>query len=507
MTNTATVPRNLVILAIVVPIAALVGLWVATSDQFTSWVAIGLVLGTMAIPIFLRWHHPLLIVSWNAAVHIAFLPGQPKVCMAMVAVSFGISLLNRLLDKQKRFIHVPALTWTLIFFAAVVLVTMAKTGGIGMRTLGSGVFGGKRYLELLIAIAGYFALTAQRADPARALWIAGLFLLSSITLAMSNIIYFLGPKFYWLYWVFPVGGAMNQALADYSVTKEVYRLNGLAFACLGPYLYMLARFGVGGILDFSKPWRLAIVVLLAGLTLFGGFRALLVLLGLTFMIQFFLEGLWRTRLFPALIVAGLLSFVALIPISDKLPSAVQRTLSFLPFMSVDPVVRYNARDSTEWRLIMWRMLYPDLPNYLVFGKGYAISATEMYLAQQSVIRGLTPDLDLVILAGDYHSGPLSVYVPFGSLGALALAMFLFFGCRVLHANWKYGDPRLRTINTLLLAYFLTRIVYFIFVFGGISDDLFHFVGVVGFSLFINGGQRKPEPEPTVHPEQLQPASA
>jgi hypothetical protein len=507
MTNTTTVPRNLIILGIVVPLAAFLGFCLATSDRFTSWIPIGLVVGALAIPIFLRWHHPILIVSWNAAIQVFFLPGQPKVWMAMVAVSLGISVLNRLLDKEKRFVHVPVLTWTLIFFAAVILITMAKTGGIGMRVLGSGTFGGRRYMELLLAIAGYFALTAQRVPPARGLWIAGLFLLPSITLAMSNIIYFLGPGFFWLYWIFPVGGAMNQAMADYSVSGDVYRLTGLAFACLGPYLYMLARFGVRGILDMSNPWRLAVVILLAAMTLFGGFRALVVLLGLAFVIQFFLEGLWRTRLFPALLLAGLVSFVAIIPISNKLPQSVQRTLSFLPFMQVDPVVRYNAMDSTAWRLIMWKMLIPDLPKYVIFGKGYAVSATEMYLAHQSMIRGLTSDLEPFLLAGDYHSGPLSIYVPFGSLGTLAFVAFLFFGFRVLRANWKYGDPRLRTINTLLLAYFVTRIVFFIFVFGAISDDLVHFVGIVGMSVCLNAGRAKPEPKPILQTPQLQPAPA
>jgi hypothetical protein len=90
---------------------------------------------------------------------------------------------------------------------------------------------------------------------------------------------------------------------------------------------------------------------------------------------------------------------------------------------------------------------------------------------------------------------------------LAFVLFLFFGFRVLLANWKYADPQLRTINTLLFAYFVTRIVYYIFVFGAISDDLFHFVGIVGMSVCINGGQRKPEPTPIVQSPQLQPVSA
>ena len=124
------------------------------------------------------------------------------------------------------------------------------------------------------------------------------------------------------------------------------------------------------------------------------------------------------------------------------------------------------------------------------GKGYVIDPTELYLATQAVRQGLIQDIDVVMLVGDYHNGFLSLYVPFGSLGVLAFIAFLVSAWRVLYRNFRFGDGALRTINTLLFAYFITRIVFFVVVFGAISNDLAQFVGLVGLSVALNGGVRR-----------------
>ncbi|HEY4415713.1 MAG TPA: hypothetical protein VGO57_08480, partial [Verrucomicrobiae bacterium] len=55
----------------------------------------------------------------------------------------------------------------------------------------------------------------------------------------------------------------------------------------------------------------------------------------------------------------------------------------------------------------------------------------------------------------------------------------------------YGDPEQKKTNTFLLSYFLAKVVLFFFVFGGFYTDLASFVGLVGFSISLNGGIAKP----------------
>src|SRR5205823_6251633 len=101
--NTLRLPANLIIFAIVLPIAAILGFLLASPENLSSFVWIGLVAGAISLPLLLRWHHPLLILSWNASVNVFFLPGQPQLWMILAAVSLFLSVLQRLMTKQKTF--------------------------------------------------------------------------------------------------------------------------------------------------------------------------------------------------------------------------------------------------------------------------------------------------------------------------------------------------------------------------------------------------------------------
>jgi hypothetical protein len=72
-------------------------------------------------------------------------------------------------------------------------------------------------------------------------------------------------------------------------------------------------------------------------------------------------------------------------------------------------------------------------------------------------------------------------------------------------NYRHGERELQTVNRFLLAYFFVRIGYYIFVFGSFYQDLFIFTGLVGMSLSLNGGVRRPVPvedEPVLEPQGL-----
>src|SRR6266853_1794925 len=52
-------------------------------------------------------------------------------------------------------LSVPELTKPLLFLSAVIGLTMFLTGGFGLRLLGSDRYGGRGYLYLFCAVAGY----------------------------------------------------------------------------------------------------------------------------------------------------------------------------------------------------------------------------------------------------------------------------------------------------------------------------------------------------------------
>ncbi|MFM1768274.1 MAG: hypothetical protein RJA22_803 [Verrucomicrobiota bacterium] len=491
------IPKKALILILVLPVAALLGYLLAGPLDYTSIVVYSAILGLILMPVIIQHHHALVVLSLNATIDIFFLPGKPHLWMLLALVSLGVTLLSRILNKEIRLIHVPSVTWALAAVVLVALITAKLTGGLGMRALGASNFGGKRYIFIAFALVVYLAISTVRIPPEKARLYTGLYFLSALTAVLSNLIYMAGPNLWWLYYFFPVDFALGQATEDFAVGHvgmKMSRLVGFAPAAQAFLCFMLAKHGIRGLLDVTKPWRLLSLLLALVLCMMSGFRSGLLLIALFMGFQFFLEGLHRTRLAAAVAVCAVLGFAALVPLVQKLPLSVQRSLSVLP-LDVDAAVRANARESTEWRLQMWEALAPQIPKYLLLGKGYSTSETDFYLASESTKRGLMRHYELSLLAGDYHNGPLSVILPFGIWGALAFLAFLAVAYRVLHNNYRHGTPALRPINTLLFGFFLAKVVFFFVVFGQIHVDLGILAALVGLSVSLNGGMAQPATQP------------
>ncbi len=365
-----------------------------------------------------------------------------------------------------------------------------------MSFLGSHAAGGKRYLFIFVGIALYFALSTISIRPKYAHLAVAVFFLSALTGMVGYIAAIGGPGFYFLVELFPIEGAVDETTVstDFGgAGSGIVRLGTLTAVSTGLFCYILARFGVRGALDLSRPWRLAFLLLAVVANLFSGFRSGMILFIVVFGIMFYLEGLFRTRLFPILVLTGLLMATLTVPFVQKLPLSVQRTLCFLP-LNVDPIVRINAEDSTDWRIDMWKEVIPTIPRYLLRGKGYAMDPGEVFMMDVGRKTGFTQAYDGAILAGDYHNGPLSLIIPFGLFGVFTFVWVLVASMKVLRLNYRFGDPALQGFNMFLLAYFAARILFFFFVFGSVYSDVGTFAAIVGLSVSLNGGVAQPQPQ-------------
>jgi hypothetical protein len=488
--------RKLMIFGLVLPLAAIIGFTLATPETPKTFILIGLLTGLLLMPIMLKWYHPLLILSWNAWINVYFLPGRPQLWVLFTAIGFGIIVLNSALDREKQGIQVPALTIPLLFVLAVVLLTAKLTGGIGVRAIGGsqiggGAIGGKGYFYILAAILGYFVLASQPIAIERVTKYIGMFFLSGVTGLFSNLAYMLGPAFYFLFYLFPVEFAVTQAMADFSFGTQILRITGLAVAGASVYFFMLMRYGIRGIFDFGRPWRMCCFLATIFISLLGGFRSLLLMFIIQFAVQFYFERLLRTRIALVLLLGGIAVGAMTLPFMEKAPLSVQRCLAFIPGAPVSAMAKLDAENSTGWRVEMWRVLLPEVPKYLLLGKGYALNPADLYLASQAELRGMAKNYEVSMVAGAYHNGPLSVIIPFGIFGALGFLWLIGAGAWVLYRNYCYGDPSLQLANTFLLAYFAMRVIVFFGIFGGFDAELFKFTGIFGLSVAINRGVRKP----------------
>ncbi len=475
--------RVLIAYAAAIPLALILGYLVATPDMASAAV-VGMVLLFLALPLLIQWNHALLIFFWNSAFIAGFLPGELQFWTIFAIMTFGMGVVHRVMGHRS-FLRAPELTRPILFLATVVILTAKIRGGVGLRILGSGSYGGKFYFYVLVAIVGYFALTSQPIPVSKGARATNWFFLSSLSNGLSNLIYTLGPAFYFMFYFVSTDFAVGQAAAS-AEQDVVKRFGGLAPCATGLLCWCAARWGIRGLFEWSRPWRLALFMVAVLAALFSGFRSEMALLGILLIVQFFVEGIWKTWIFPAFAIFAVLCVVTALVFATKMPAAVQRALAVLP-VRIDPQVREETEASSQWRFEMWREVWPEVPKYLLIGKGYALDPVDIYLTEEAVRMGVYNSYEAAIAAGDYHNGALSVLMPFGAFGAIAFLWVLGAGIKVLSCNRRYGDPRLNKINNFFFSFFLAQCICFFFVFGALNSQLSVFMGILGMSVSLNGG--------------------
>lgn len=482
-------PAVILIYVLCLPLAIFSGYLLATPDSFMSVGTIGMVGALLTFPLLLKWHHALLILSWNSFLIVFMLPGQPGLGICLGIVSLGVTVLNRTMGKSKGVFWMTPTVLPLLFLTAVIAFTILASGKFGSRALGSEYYGGKRYITLVGAIIGFFAIAAQAIPERYANRMAQLFFVSGMTAVISDLIYAMGPSFYFLFVLFNSGVASLQAQSQ----ETVLRLSGISSASLALCYFLLCRYGIEGLFRLTCPWRFLGFAGAIAASLFGGFRSSLIILALMMVSQFYFEGLFRTRFLPLFVGGIILIFAFLIPSVDRLPLAVQRSLSFLP-INVDHRARSDALGTLDWRLQMWKTVLPDVPKYLLIGKGFGYDGTDYMLTQEAVHRGLYTAYEDTLVSGNYHNGWLTILIPFGLWGLIGFAWFCWAGGKVLYANYRFGDPSLKNTNTFLLAYFVARLMFYLGFYGQFDLDFVVFTGTVALSLSLNRGVRQPSTE-------------
>lgn len=493
MASTFAVTRNHLIFGLCLPLAVLLGYLLAEPFASTTVVVVVVLTAVLMVPVMMRWYHPLLILSWHMAMYPVFFPGRMALWVAMTFAGLFFVILHRSVDPDYRWNNEPSLTAPLLVFSLVIIATALATGGIGLRVLGSKEMGGRGYVLLLAAIVGYFVLTSRSIKPQYAKWYVALFFLSGVSYVIGYFALRMGTGAEFLTYLFPLTSLSGVDSAGQVFGPESERIDGLMPAAVLVFCWLLARYGATGILAWNRPWRAIIFVGVIAAGCFGGFRSMLALMGMVFFLLVYLERMWRGPAFLILLMGMLVGGAAVVLSANKLPLAIQRTIAFLP-VDVDPAVRIGAESSTEWRIHMWQSVIHMVPQYLFLGKGYSLSAEELYMERQGALRGFGEQWSGAALAGDYHSGPLSVIIPFGIWGALAFGWVLYAGTRYLYRVYRDGTESLRMINRLLFALFVARIVFFLFVFGALYSEFYYFTGILGLSVALNSTERQSSTE-------------
>jgi hypothetical protein len=498
--NSPALFRSLIVYAVCVPLAVTVGYLLTDFQDYDSMGFIGVLIAILIFPLLMKWHYPLLIFSWASPITLFFLPGKPNLFIFMVVVSLSISVVESILNREKRFVPAGGVRWTLLALLLVVFITAKLTGGFGLRSMGSNVYGGKKYVTFIIGILSFFAIAARPIPKHKANLYMLLFLAGGFLGFIADIYIFIPEPLRFISLIIPPSDRGLDEMGNMQVEFGVTRLFGVAGTAGAVLLWLLARYGIRETFLSGKLWRPVVFGLCFILTFLGGFRSTLLSFVMLIGLLFVLEKLHRSILMLPMILLGIMGSVALVPLAPHLPYTFQRTLAFLP-LNIDPAARVDAEGSTQWRLDIWAALMPQVPQYLLLGKGYSFSAETFneFMGRDATFRSIDAGNNALALSNDFHSGPLSVVISFGIWGVLAWLAYWVAGFRVVWRNYKYGDPQLRHLNIFLFASLIGKCLVFLFIFGAISEDVAGFAGIIGLSLALNHGVARPQPQPQAAP--------
>lgn len=508
MNNPAQAMRMLIVYAICIPLAVVMGYLLTNPLDYSTLFFVGLIVALIVSPILIKWHYPILIFGLAFPAQMFFLMGNPPFWQVAVILSLGIAVVERATNSERRFLSAPPMTWALFFTVAMAVITMKLTGGFHLHTVGGGTGGGKKYINLCLGIATFFALASRGIPPVKRTLYLGLFFLPGLFSIIGDLFPFLPGPLRYVGLIFPP----SYAAAAVESGSGVLRLSGLMSAANAVMLFMLARYGLREILSGGRPLRALFFCLMFIMSLLGGFRSVLIANVLILFFYFFLDGLHRTKWLLIAVVGLLIGASIVVPFARDLPQSIQRSLAILPqnVVDIDMGVRMDAEGSKEWRLNIWRAILPQVPGYLLLGKGYAITRDDYESIGHDNPFYRTAQMDAsqesLAISNDFHSGPLSTVICFGVWGCLSILAIMGAGFYVLYRNFRYGDPALRPVNMLLLAMHLQHIISFFAVFGAYDVDVGFFAKIVGFSVALNWGICKPKPKPAANPVIVKPGA-
>src|SRR5690242_10903171 len=244
MTNPNAALRMLLTYGAIIVVALVLGFmlpYVGNWDR-NSLIVIGLALAFILLPVFIKFHYPILLFGLACPATMFFLPGQPPMWQIVVIISLSIAIAERILNKDKRFIRMPVVTFSLLFIVAMALVTAKLTGGIQLHALDQstgGGGGGKKYIAVLLGVASYFALTSRVIPPEKRKLYLILFMLPGMLGVIGVLFPYLPSPLNYINLLFPPISNPEQEIG-----VAVSRFKGVAFAFSPIAGYMLARYGL-----------------------------------------------------------------------------------------------------------------------------------------------------------------------------------------------------------------------------------------------------------------------
>jgi hypothetical protein len=342
------------------------------------------------------------------------------------------------------------MAWALLF----ILIGTASIRGWGLRILGSATWGGWEYIVLISAVS-FFLLSHRTVLAEKKIWFAvvGLMFLGLLP-ALVTVLALYMPDLSAAGRFLPVRGEMEAS----DLFGSSARLQALHIPAVWA--------GVLAIFYYDRRFKIQVSVLFFALLAFvmmglSGHRTVPVMLGLLVITYLIV----RRDKVPAgpyifLVLALLVTLTVAYTAVSYLPVTFQRALSVLPGIAVEHEAALTAHGTTAWRIEMWRMMLPMIPQYWFIGRGLAfelIEAYQVYIMASDIQRQL-----FFIATHAYHNGPLFLLIDLGIGGLVVGSSFMISGIVYFGKRLRKIPPNTRYehLYVVLFCYYTASVAFF-----------------------------------------------
>ena len=429
MADQATVTRALMVPALVTAFV-LVMVWLVQWMGISGFYAI-----PFAIVLTFLWLNPHVMVVGLPGVFVSTalvpnLPGSMTAAQALCMLLGVWGLFHRPIARAARDRWAVS-DWGIFAFLGVCVLLMF-TRGFGMRMLGGTKYGGFGYVILLGCGLAYLMAPMVRLNRKHVLAMAMLLAAGALIPFVVEISIIL------------TGGRTSRLLSFFTILPEytmaAMHIGEMVLARISSARTVgLAIIMAALMLPVRRPeLRVARYALVSGglaLVMLSGFRSAF-LITLMLLVGWYFQHSRHRAMAAVLVLGGFLAvWILAIILGRALPGPIQRVVSYLPGVDVDPLVAANAEASVTWRLEIWKVAVRHIPEHLLLGRGIVTDVLPLAWLRREFYA--TPEFYYEMKG--YHSGPLSLLLDFGLPGFVAGSAFMI---GMVAEGWRlYGRIR------------------------------------------------------------------
>lgn len=475
---------NVVFLVVSLILAVFVGQWVVTAPKE---VGIGLAVVVSIITFIKLNRHVWILIPACATLGISFpwIPGDfsPSELASMYVIGCTFFLL--LLRKVSLRIQFTSVEWMAMLLILMLFQAFIRNP-VGIRLMGSEYVGGRPYIVVVVAILASLILASTRTDHTfiKKTFIMsllgymatfGIHLVASISATVAS---YTGILFGAYGSHSAELGPANEALDP---TKAGRSSSASALAMLSSRCLVAFR---NPLKALYHPFWAAVVfsaVLGAGMS---GFRNVTATTIFTLVMGTYYWGKGRAVLLGCFIGVSAYITLNIVNMAVPLPANIQRSLSFLPGTWEERYLE-DASSSTDWRTEMWEeaLLTDRYIENKILGDGLGIRRSDFtHMVAITDARVISDEMsqERAMLAGDFHSGPVTTIKVIGYVGlfVLIIAMFVVAGRAHQLIMYSRGKPYFREVIFFCLP-MVWFPLFFLFIFGSFKSSIPGFFIQVG----------------------------